>query len=87
MSTQKAIDEILVGWDAFDRPKDGQRFRHYKGGEYQIVATGFIEESEVPCVVYRSQLKNIVWVRTAQNFFETVNVDGEAKPRFTPIKS
>lgn len=85
MSKQKPIDEILTGWDSFKRPKDGQHFRHYKGGEYEIVATGFLEDSEAPCVIYRSLEKNIVWVRTAKNFLEEIEVNGLKQPRFRSI--
>jgi hypothetical protein len=57
MSKQKSLDEIKAGWNDFERPKDGQIFQHYKGGKYEIIATGFLEDSEAPCVTYRSLLK------------------------------
>ncbi len=82
MTKQKSIDEIMAGWDGFSRPKDGQIFQHYKGGRYEIVATGFLEDTEAPCVVYRSLEKDIVWVRTAKNFFETIEYNGATRPRF-----
>jgi hypothetical protein len=87
MSKQKTIDEILAGWAGYTRPQDGQIFQHYKGGLYEIIATGFLEDSETPCVVYRSQLKDIVWVRTAKNFLEDVKYDGVVQPRFKPVLS
>lgn len=87
MSKKKSLDEIEVGWDSFERPNNGQVFKHYKGGKYEIVATGFLEDSEAPCVVYRSQLKNIVWVRTAKNFFENVEYKGKTQPRFQSDRS
>ena len=85
MTEQKPIDEIQAAWDGFNRPKDGQIFQHYKGGKYEIIATGFLEDSEAPCVVYRSLLKDIVWVRTAKNFLENVEHNGTVRPRFKPI--
>lgn len=85
MGKSKSLDEIKAGWNEFDRPTDGQIFQHYKGGEYEIVATGFLEDSEVPCVIYRSLLKNVVWVRTAQNFLEAVEHNGQKLPRFKPV--
>jgi hypothetical protein len=87
MTKQKPIDEILAGWEGWERPSDGQLFEHYKGGRYEIVATGFLEDSEAPCVIYRSLEKNIVWVRTAKNFFEDVEYEGETRPRFRLIKN
>ncbi len=82
MGKSKSLDEIKAGWNEFDRPKDGQIFEHYKGGQYEIVATGFLEDSEFPCVIYRSLLKNVIWVRTARNFFEEVEYEGQTLPRF-----
>ena len=87
MTKQKSIDEMQAGWNGLDRPKDGQIFQHYKGGKYEIVATGFLEDSEAPCIVYRSLLKNIVWVRTAKNFLENVEYNGSVQPRFKPVQS
>ncbi len=85
MSRQKSIEQIQVEWDDFERPANGDQYRHYKGGEYEIVATGFLEATATPCVVYRSLEKNIVWVRTAKNFLETVEHNGEIVPRFAKI--
>lgn len=85
MTKQKSIEEIKAGWDGFERPKDGQKFRHYKGGEYVIVATGHLEDTEAPCVAYRSLEKDIVWVRTAKNFLENIEHDGVVQPRFKPV--
>ena len=82
MTKQKPLTEILAGWDDFERPQDGQVFEHYKGGRYEIVATGFLEDSETPCVVYRSLEKHIVWVRTAKNFLESIEYNGETRARF-----
>ena len=84
MSKQKPLEKILAGWDDFERPVDGQRFEHYKGGQYTVVATGFLEDSEAPCVVYKSLDKGIIWVRTAKNFFEDIEHQGKMMPRFRP---
>ncbi len=87
MTKAKTLDDIIAGWDGFNRPKSGQMFEHYKGGTYEIVATGFLEDSETPCVVYRSILKNIVWVRTAKNFLEHLEYNGKLQPRFRPVET
>ncbi len=83
MSKQKSIEEILAGWDNLERPSDGDTYRHYKGGRYEIIATGFLEDTETPCVIYRSLEKDIVWVRTAKNFLEDVEHNGQTVPRFS----
>lgn len=85
MSKRLSIEEIQAGWDDFERPVDGDIYEHYKGGRYKIVATGFLEDSEVPCVAYKSLEKDIVWVRTAKNFLEKIEYKSESVPRFTKI--
>lgn len=84
MTKQKSLEEIKAGWNDLNRPQNGQIFRHYKGGMYEIVATGFLEDTEAPCVVYRSLEKDIVWVRTAKDFLESVEHNGSVVPRFEP---
>jgi hypothetical protein len=86
MSKLKSLDEIKAGWDKLDRPKDGQIFEHYKGDKYEILATGFLEDTEAPCVVYRSLEKNIVWVRTAKNFLEQIEYNGLRLQRFRLVE-
>jgi hypothetical protein len=86
MSKQKPLDEILAGWDGLERPADGDIYKHYKGGLFEIVATGFLEDSETPCVIYRSLEKKVVWVRTAKNFLEQVEHDGQTTQRFSKAK-
>ncbi len=81
----KNTSEIEKAWQGFERPGDGTVFRHYKGGLYDIVATGLIEESLTPCVVYRSQENGLVWVRTAENFFEQVQFESKITPRFSAV--
>ena len=86
MSKLKSVEEIMAGWDKLDRPKDGQIFEHYKGGRYEIVGTGYLEDSEALCVIYRSLEKNIIGVRTAKNFLEQVERNGSKVPRFRPLE-
>lgn len=82
MSKRLTIEEIQAGWDDLERPADGDIYEHYKGGRYEVVATGFLEDSEAPCVVYKSLEKYIVWVRTAKNFLEKIEHEGKITPRF-----
>lgn len=86
MTKQKSTEEIQTAWDDFMRPKDGELFQHYKGGKYEIVATGFLEDTESPCVVYRSVEKKMVWVRTAKNFLEDIEHGGVIQPRFKRVE-
>ncbi|HUA13465.1 MAG TPA: DUF1653 domain-containing protein [Candidatus Sulfotelmatobacter sp.] len=85
MVKPKSIADIESQWDQLYRPKDCEKFQHYKGGKYEIVATGFLEDNEAPCVVYRSLEYGTVWVRTAKNFLEDIEYDGTKQPRFKRI--
>lgn len=62
------------------------RYLHYKGGEYEVLGVARHSETLEPQVVYRP-LHNATgwWVRPHAMFFETVDVDGVARPRFTRV--
>ena len=62
------------------------RYRHYKGGEYEIVGVARHSETLEALVVYRP-LYNAsgLWVRPYSMFFETVDVAGQPQPRFALI--
>jgi hypothetical protein len=61
------------------------RYRHYKGGEYEIVTTAVKEDTLEPLVIYRSLLKGTTWARTFSNWHEEVVVDGKRVKRFVRI--
>lgn len=62
------------------------RYRHYKGGEYEVVDVARHSESLEPMVVYRAlDGSKGLWVRPAAMFVEQVEVAGQARPRFTPL--
>jgi hypothetical protein len=60
------------------------RYRHYKGGEYEVIGVARHSETLEPLVVYRP-LHNTTgwWVRPHAMFFETIEVEGRTQPRFT----
>jgi hypothetical protein len=62
------------------------RYRHYKGGEYEVVGVARHSETLEPLVVYRP-LYNAsgLWVRPHAMFFEQVDVGGVRQPRFARI--
>ena len=60
------------------------RYRHYKGGLYELVCEAVLEADHTPVMVYRG-LDGAVWVRPKDAFFETVVVDGVAVPRFAAL--
>ena len=59
------------------------RYRHYKGGEYEVIGVARHSETDERLVVYRP-LYNVtgLWVRPLAMFLETVTHDGEPVPRF-----
>lgn len=61
------------------------RYRHYKGGEYEVIGVARHSETHEPLVVYRP-LYNTTgwWVRPHGMFFETIELDGQQVPRFAP---
>lgn len=59
------------------------RYRHYKGGEYEVVGCARHSETHEPLVVYRPLYgEGAWWVRPHAMFFETVVVEGATRPRF-----
>ncbi|MGH8764722.1 MAG: DUF1653 domain-containing protein [Burkholderiales bacterium] len=59
------------------------RYRHYKGGEYEVIGVARHSETLEPLVLYRP-LYNAsgLWVRPYAMFFEQIEVDGRRQPRF-----
>ena len=64
-------------------PTPPGRYRHYKGGEYEVIGAARHSETHEPLVVYRP-LYNAsgLGVRPHAMFFEDVVVDGNRQPRF-----
>lgn len=62
------------------------RYRHYKGPEYEVLFEARHSETEEVLVVYRALYgEHGLWVRPKAMFVETVEVDGETRPRFAPV--
>ena len=62
------------------------RYRHFKGGEYELLFLARHSETEEPMVVYRPLYgERGVWVRPASMWNETVTRDGRTVKRFTYI--
>ena len=62
------------------------RYRHYKGGMYQVVDTVRHSETCEPMTLYRALYGDQgLWVRPAAMFLESVVIDGLEQPRFARI--
>lgn len=62
------------------------RYRHYKGGEYEVLGVVRHSESLEPLVLYRPLYNDSgYWVRPFAMFFEEIRHAGTLQPRFAPI--
>ena len=62
------------------------RYRHYKGGEYEVLGVVRHSESLEPMVLYRPLYNDSGdWVRPYGMFVGHVEVDGEQRPRFALV--
>lgn len=63
------------------------RYRHFKGGEYEVCGVARHSETEEPMVVYRPLYgEGGLWVRPAAMWNEVVERDGVARPRFERVE-
>ena len=59
------------------------RYRHFKGGEYEVLGVARHSETGEPMVVNRALYgQRGLWVRPAAMWSERVERDGYAGPRF-----
>lgn len=62
------------------------RYRHCKGGEYEVLGVVRHSETLEPLVLYRPLSPDAgLWVRPYAMFFERVNVNGIVQPRFARV--
>jgi hypothetical protein len=62
------------------------RYRHYKGGEYEVLGVARHSEILEPLVVYRPMYNaSGLWVRPHAMFFETIEFEGRLQPRFQSL--
>lgn len=59
------------------------RYRHFKGGEYEVLGVARHSEGLEDMVVYRPLYNDTgLWVRPLSMFTQTVERDGKTQPRF-----
>lgn len=64
------------------------RYRHYKGGEYQVIGVARHSETHEPLVVYRPLYNQTgLWVRPYAMFFEQIEHAGRRQPRFALVEA
>ena len=75
MTYQEAIKEIKIG-----------KYRHYKGGEYEVIALAHHSETLEPMVVYRALYgEGDFWTRPASMWNESVTHENKRVKRFQYI--
>jgi hypothetical protein len=61
------------------------KYRHYKGGIYEIVCEAKLEsDPSIIMIVYKSD-NGLIWTRPRNVFFELVQHEGKTVPRFAPV--
>ena len=62
------------------------RYRHYKGGEYEVLGVVRHSETLEPLVLYRPLYNDSgLWVRPLAMFVEDIDIDHQRKPRFAQV--
>lgn len=60
------------------------KYRHYKGGIYELVCEATMDADLTPLIVYRAS-DGSIWCRPKSVFFETVEVGEQQVPRFAVL--
>ena len=70
----------------------GKRYRHYKGGEYTVLAIARLEsDPSIECAVYQAEYdtddygRKPIWIRALSEFEGEVITGGSVQKRFTLI--
>ena len=75
MEDLPALPELALG-----------RYRHYKGGEYEVIGLARHSETLEALVVYRPLYnRSGLWVRPYAMFVECIEADGKRQPRFARV--
>ena len=61
-------------------------YRHYKGGQYEVIGTARHSETLEPMTVYRALYgARGLWVRPAAMFGDVAEFNGKVQPRFERV--
>ena len=60
------------------------RYRHFKGGFYQVLTLALHTETREPLVIYQSEQDGVVYARPVALFMEWIEHQGLVVSRFTP---
>lgn len=62
-----------------------EKYKHFKGGLYEIVCEATDSENQQELIVYKSLKDGKIWARPKKMFFEEVEVNGKIVPRFEKL--
>ncbi len=63
------------------------KYRHFKGNEYFVYGTCFVESENTTYILYERLINNSFWIRPYDMFFETVEREGKTFKRFEFVES
>lgn len=69
-----------------DKPVRAGRWRHFKGGLYEVLTEAQHTEREERLVVYRSLENGAIYARPKSMFLEWVRHEGRLMARFAPLE-
>lgn len=62
------------------------KYRHYKGGVYEVIGVARHSETLEALVMYRPLYNDTGWwLRPYAMFVEEIDINGQRQPRFTPF--
>lgn len=64
-------------------PEVGKKYRHYKGGLYEVLTMATHSETNEVLVVYKSLYFGSVYVRPLSMWFDEIQLDNKTVTRFT----
>lgn len=88
MNLETEPDFAQLERDASEQVEVGGTYGHYKNAEkrYVVVTIAIDEATERPAVVYKALYGDgTTWIRSVENFLETVETPEGPKPRFLRI--
>ncbi|MEN1996422.1 MULTISPECIES: DUF1653 domain-containing protein [Stenotrophomonas] len=63
-------------------------YRHFKGGNYEVIGVVRHSETLAPMVLYRPLDSDVgLWVRPYEMFVARVEVEGQWRARFAPVEA
>jgi len=63
-------------------PQLGKKYRHYKGGLYEVISMATHSETGESLVIYKSLLFGSIYARPVSMWFEWIDDNGTSTTRF-----